>query len=142
MRPITWCESMSANQFTQAGHVSLNVRRAQEVFCSLPLRLITTSKPRQPKNRRCPHCSSTARTPALVLAHTHTHTPSVSVSPSSCPPCPAASSPSTGRRSRMGWCRTSGPPSRHPCRGSEEPHPVKVLLGMAEVLRLFTMGQN
>lgn len=74
MRPTTWCESVSANQFTQAGHVSLNVRRAQEVFCSLPLRLFTTSKPRQPKNRRCPQCGSTARTPALVLAHTHTHT--------------------------------------------------------------------
>lgn len=83
-----------------------------------------------------------ALTPALVLAHTHTHTPSVSASPSSCPPCPAASSPSTGRRSRMGWCRTSGPPSRRPCRGSEEPHPVNVLVGMVEVLHLFIMGQN
>lgn len=47
--------------------------------------------------------------------------PSVSSSLSFCPPCPAASSLSTGQRSRRGLCRTSAPPYHHPCRSSRKP---------------------
>jgi hypothetical protein len=41
--------------------------------------------------------------------------PVVFFSPSSCPPCPAASSLSTGQRSRTGLCRTSSHQCGHLC---------------------------
>lgn len=81
---------------------------------------------RPPKNQNNPRLRGkkrglwTARRPAGRSACACSHIPSVSVAPSSCPLCPAASSPSTGQRNRMDWYRTLVPPSHRPCRCTNE----------------------
>lgn len=133
------CESVPESvRFIRARHISLWKEGASRslsphVFLPCPLSSVFASSSGTPRSAAAAEehtrCSIVAwqggSECSAACACGCWDIPSVSASPFSCLLCPAASSPSTGRRSRMGWCRTSDPLSHHPWLArKKQNHPV------------------